>query len=112
MGGAETEEAQKNQETRNLEPQMKREGTRVDPMTGQEVEIGTSTEEAEVKREDQDKDQKLLRKGAAVGLTNMQGTLIEEAMASRHQEPRRKAGAGVGLETCPGMRKTMEDMHP
>ena len=52
---------------------MKREGTRVDPMTGQEMEIGTWTEEAEVKREDQDKDQKLLRKGAAVVLTNMQG---------------------------------------
>ena len=32
-------------------------------------------------------------------------------MASRHQEPRRRAEAGVGLETCPGMRKTMEDMH-
>merc|ERR1719250_176710 len=80
-------------------------------MTGQEMEIGTWTEEAEVKREDQDKDLKLPRKGAAVVLTNMQGTLIEEAMVSRHQEPRRRAGAGVGLETCPGMRKTMEDMH-
>merc|ERR1719317_1818359 len=41
----------------------------------------------------------------------MQGTLIEEAMASRHQGPPRRAGAGVGLETCPGMRKTMEDRH-
>jgi len=90
---------------------MKREETRVDLRTGEEMETKTWTGEAAVRREDPDKDQKLLRKEAVVGQTNMQGTLTEGAMVGSHQEPQRKAGAGAGLETCPGMRKTMEDMR-
>ena len=44
------------------------------------------------------------------------GTLTEGATVGRHQEPLRRVGAGAdlgtgaGLGTCPGMRKTMEDM--
>merc|ERR1719233_2110622 len=107
--GAGIEEAEKNQEIINLQPQMRREEIRVDLRTGGEMETKTWTGEAAVKREDQDKDQKLPRKEAAVGPTNMQGTLTEGATVGRHQEPQRRAGAGLG--TCPGMRKTMEDMR-
>ena len=52
---------------------MKREETRVDLRTGEEMETRIWTGEAGVRREDQDKDQRLLRKGAVVGQTNMQG---------------------------------------
>ena len=52
---------------------MRREEIRVDLRTGGEMERKTWTGEAAVKREDQDKDQKLPRKEAAVGPTNMEG---------------------------------------